>query len=334
MNEPGKPFADQSAGSEVTDVAGLVGRPRVGHLPRAGFGVGGHRRASSNSCRRGRCPRRAARRRTERSSAGDRTATRTRPTSASRRDPSDAPERSSTIRPRTTIAAAEVRTSTLVVDSEKAWICGAEVSPIADLREGHTRRRERARGCRPGRRASRSRPSTTPCSDQRGSVTATTKVASSGLPAVRWSTLERRPGVVRAARARATRPGSRPSSPRRTRRSGRRRACTLTVIVAGCNEVSTLAGAIAERDELRRVGVARTGLHSTPDGKPAARGSRRHRAGVARDVDQHRRRVPVAGRRVPRDRQRRRGTRRRSRFPRCVAPARGTRSPAVGRRDR
>ena len=46
--------------------------------------------------------------------------------------PSAAPDRSSTIRPRMTIAADDVRTSAFVVDIEKARNCGADVSPIPD----------------------------------------------------------------------------------------------------------------------------------------------------------------------------------------------------------
>ena len=70
--------------------------------------------------------------------------------------------------------------------------------------------------------------------------------------------------------------------------------------------MSTLAGAMPERDELRRGRVARARLGRPTDGKPAAaRSARRQRARVAGDVDEHRRRVPATGLGVPRDRQRR-----------------------------
>ena len=59
VNDAGEPLGRPVGRAEVTDVAGRVGRPRVAHRPRSGLRVRGHRRASSSSCRRARCPRRS-----------------------------------------------------------------------------------------------------------------------------------------------------------------------------------------------------------------------------------------------------------------------------------
>ncbi len=103
-------------------------------------------------------------------------------------NPSAAPERSSVMRLCNTIDAEVARTSTFVVDNENERNTGGDVSPIpscVNVTPGAVS------VCRLPTWSTSVALSTVqvPCSDQRGSVTATTYVASNGFPLVRWSTL-------------------------------------------------------------------------------------------------------------------------------------------------
>ena len=248
--------------------------------------------------------------------------------------PSPTPERSSTSRTCSTIAADAVCTSTAVADIVTERQIGASDVAHSGLRECHARRGPVA-GCRPGRRA----------------YTALDRPRALLRPA-----RQRRPERRRSRRARCRCRDGRRSSVARAWCAplGPRSTTWLAAIADTVGDAAQVVddvrvtrrscwpratcrrsrGAIDERHELRRVGVARPALGDAGREARVREIGRRQRARVGGDVDEHGRRGPAARLGMPRDRDGGAvGAVGRAR-PRCVGPARGTRSPVGCHPDR